>query len=83
MKKIFNKGLALKIIEQDDGAIIFNKKTGEYFQTNELGKLIIEMYISKLSLEQIANNISTEYDIPHSQAKLDIKNFLNDFLDVR
>lgn len=83
MKKIINKRQNLKIINQDDGAIIFDKKTGEYFQTNELGKLICEMYNSKLSLDQITHNISKEYNIPLSQAKKDVKNFWDYFMNMR
>lgn len=83
MKKIIDRRQNLKIINQDDGAIIFDKKTGEYFQTNELGKTICEMYNSKLSLDQIAHNISKDYNIPLLQAKNDVENFWDYFIKMR
>lgn len=83
MKKIYKRKRSLKIINQDDGAIIFDKKTGEYFQTNELGKTVCEMYISKLSLEQIANYISDNYDVTYSQALLDVEDFFENFIYTR
>lgn len=83
MKKIFKRKKSLKIINQDDGAIIFDKNTGEYFQTNELGKAICEMYISKLSPEQIAKHISNNYDVTYSQALLDVEVFFDNFIYMR
>lgn len=83
MKKIFKRKKSLKIINQDDGAIIFDKNTGEYFQTNELGKAICEMYISKLSPEQIAKHISKNYDVTYSQALLDVEGFFDNFIYMR
>lgn len=82
IKKIMSRH-KLKIVKQDTGAIIFDKVTGEYFQTNEVGKYICEMYVSGLSIEQIAINISKNYDISLATATEDVTTFLNEFINLR
>lgn len=71
---MFNKGSKsrLKIIKQDNGAIVFDKNQGIYFQTNDVGVKILE-YKSE---EEIVSAISVAYSIEIDVAKQDVKDFI-------
>lgn len=54
---MFNKGSKsrLKIIKQDNGAIVFDKNQGVYFQTNDVGVKILELLSKNKSEEDIVS----------------------------
>ncbi|WP_319796187.1 PqqD family protein [Streptococcus vestibularis] len=75
---IFNKEskTRLKIIKQDNGAIVFDKDQGIYFQTNEVGVKILELLSKNKNEEDIVSTISDAYSIETDVAKQDVKDFI-------
>lgn len=75
---MFNKGskTRLKIIKQDNGAIVFDKDQGIYFQTNNVGVNILELLSKNKNEEEIVSAISAEYSIETDVAKQDVKDFI-------
>lgn len=75
---MFNKGSKsrLKIIKQDNGAIVFDKNQGVYFQTNDVGVKILELLSKNKSEEDIVSAISGAYSIEIDVAKQDVKDFI-------
>ncbi|AKG40235.1 PqqD family protein [Streptococcus suis] len=75
---MFNKGskTRLKIIKQDNGAIVFDKDQGIYFQTNDVGVNILELLSKNKNEEEIVSAISAEYSIETDVAKQDVKDFI-------
>tara|TARA_B100000900_G_C20299875_1_gene601731 strand:- start:122 stop:376 length:255 start_codon:yes stop_codon:yes gene_type:complete len=72
----FSSNVVLK--ELDDGLIILNFSNGHYLETNQLGKLIIEMIKDGKALKNIFETISTEYLVDRNIIEEDIKNFIED-----
>ena len=75
---MFNKEskTRLKIIKQDNGAIVFDKDQGIYFQTNEVGVKILELLSKNKNEEDIVSTISDAYSIENDVAKQDVKDFI-------
>lgn len=75
---MFNKEskTRLKIIKQDNGAIVFDKDQGIYFQTNEVGVKILELLSKNKNEEDIVITISDAYSIETDVAKQDVKDFI-------
>lgn len=75
---MLNKGSKsrLKIIKQDNGAIVFDKNQGIYFQTNDVGVKILELLSKNKSEEEIVSAISVAYSIEIDVAKQDVKDFI-------
>lgn len=75
---MFNKEYKtrLKIIKQDNGAIVFDKDQGIYFQTNEVGVKILELLSKNKNEEDIVSTISDAYSIETDVAKQDVKDFI-------
>ena len=75
---MFNKEskTRLKIIKQDNGAIVFDKDQGIYFQTNEVGVKILELLSKNKNEEDNVSTISDAYSIETDVAKQDVKDFI-------
>ena len=75
---MFNKEskTRLKIIKQDNGAIVLDKDQGIYFQTNEVGVKILELLSKNKNEEDIVSTISDAYSIETDVAKQDVKDFI-------
>lgn len=75
---MFNKEskTRLKIIKQDNGAIVFDKDQEIYFQTNEVGVKILELLSKNKNEEDIVSTISDAYSIETDVAKQDVKDFI-------
>lgn len=73
---------SIKIVKQDNGAVVFDKSTGVYFQTNDVGVYILECLSKCISIEVITEEIANKFDIDIKQAKLDVKEFLNSLRKV-
>lgn len=75
---MFNKEskTRLKIIKPDNGAIVFDKDQGIYFQTNEVGVKILELLSKNTNEEEIVSTISDAYSIETDVAKRDVKDFI-------
>ena len=75
---MFNKEskTRLKIIKQDNGAIVFDKDQGIYFQTNEVGVKILELLSKNKNASDIVSTISDAYSIETDVAKQDVKDFI-------
>lgn len=75
---MFNKGTKsrLKIIKQVNGAIVFDKDQGIYFQTNDVGVTILELLSKNKSEEEIIRTLSVMYSIEIEVAKQDVKDFI-------
>ena len=75
---MFNKEskTRLKIIKQDNGAIVFDKDQGIYFQTNEVGVKILELLSKNKNEEDIVSTISDAYSLETDVAKQDVKDFI-------
>lgn len=59
MKKQISK--AIKIVKQDNGAVVFDKDTGMYLQTNDVGVCILEKLSESYTVEKIVKNILAIY----------------------
>ena len=53
----------------------FDPQTGESFQLNASAKFIITLHQQELSVEVIAQRLSTEFNIPFEQAITDVLEF--------
>lgn len=75
---VFNKLFKreLKIIKQENGAVVFDKKQGIYFQTNDVGVKILELLAKNKTESEIIEHIVNEYSIEYSLAEQDVKEFM-------
>lgn len=60
-----------------DGAVLLDIKQGLCFSLNPVGAKIWEMLKSEHSLDQIANALSQEFQVPRAQIEADIAEFLD------
>lgn len=66
----------LKIINQDNGAVVFDKTRGIYFQTNDIGIFILNLINENKDIDEISSRISSIFGISIEEASTDVKNFI-------
>ena len=81
--KIFSKKHKLEIKKIENGAIVFDKSKGYYFQTNEIGVKILLMLSENMSEEEIAISLSKEFKEDLANIKEDILLFMNSLKESR
>ena len=81
--KIISKKHKLEIKKIENGAIVFDKSTGDYFQTNEIGVTILLMLSENMSEEEIAISLSKEFKEDLANIKEDILLFMNSLKESR
>lgn len=77
MFNCFKRKRKLKIIKQENGAIVFDKKQGIYFQTNDVGLKILELISNNMEMEEIISMVSEEYKLDFDTAEQDVKDFMS------
>lgn len=80
MKGLFKR--KLKIVKQDNGAVVFDKTRGGYFQTNDVGLSILNLLNENKTIDDISINISNMFEISLDQAKTDVKEFVDSLREV-
>ncbi|WP_254907319.1 MULTISPECIES: PqqD family protein [unclassified Enterococcus] len=66
----------LTIIDQDGGALVFDKSRGIYFQVNMAGAVLIRELINGKSVEELIAKLETVFSLHHEQATSDVSDFL-------
>lgn len=65
----------LKIIEQDNGAMIFDKSRGIYFQVNHCGTILIKGLGKGKTREELITEIENTFGLENIQAEKDVDEF--------
>lgn len=73
---LFKRKIELKITEQENGAIVFDKTHGVYFQTNNVGTCIIQLVSLGKNADEITDEIAAKFNISREQAETDVNEFL-------
>lgn len=73
---------SIKIVRQDNGAVVFDKSTGIYFQTNDVGVYILECLSKDTNIKSIIEKIVSEFGINTKQAESDVKEFIKSLREV-
>ena len=76
--KINSENVTYRII--DGEALILNLKTGEYYSLSQSGTFIWKFLGEKITLEELADKLSQEYDINKNVAISDTKALLKDLI---
>ena len=66
----------LKIISQDDGAIVLDKSRGIYFQVTASGVSMLEGLSKGLTIEELALQLETSFSLDKAQAETDVAEFM-------
>ncbi|WP_445448481.1 PqqD family protein [Enterococcus faecalis] len=66
----------LKIISQDDGAIVLDKSREIYFQVNASGVSMLEGLSKGLTIEELALQLETSFSLDKAQAETDVAEFM-------
>lgn len=66
----------LKIISQDDGAMVFDKSRGIYFQVNASGVTMLEGLGKGMTMEELVEELENSFSLDYTQAKSDVQEFL-------
>ncbi len=74
---LFKRQVDLKIIPQDDGAIVFDKTRGIYFQTNNVGVFILSKLSEQKKEREIIDLVAEEFGIEKTQSEADVKDFMS------
>lgn len=79
MKKIKRE---LKIIEQDNGAMIFDKRRGIYFQVNHVGRLLIQGLGEGKTRNELVAELENNFGLESANAENDVNEFLSMLREV-
>ena len=67
----------LKIMEQENGAVIFEKNRGIYFQVNHVGRILIERLIEGKTKNDLVAELEKTFGLERANAENDVKEFLS------
>lgn len=71
------KEIKLKIIEQDNGAMVFDKSRGVYFQVNHVGKLLLVELGEGKSRNELVAELEKTFALEKASAENDVDEFLS------
>ncbi|WP_028517894.1 PqqD family protein [Ruminococcus flavefaciens] len=74
---LFKRKIELKITEQENGAIVFDKTHGVYFQTNNVGTFILQQLSGGKNSAEITDAVAENFNIDRTQAETDVNEFLD------
>ena len=74
MKK---KKKKLKIINQDEGAMVLDKSRGIYFQVNATGVLMLEGLSKGMTVKELALELEKTFFLDKKQAEIDVNQFMD------
>ncbi|MED3801034.1 PqqD family protein [Lysinibacillus xylanilyticus] len=72
----------LKIIEQDNGAMIFDKKRGVYYQVNDVGRLLIKGLGEGKTRNELVAELEKTFGLESANAENDVNEFLSMLREV-
>ncbi|MNN35382.1 hypothetical protein D3C81_1492320 [compost metagenome] len=72
----------LKIIEQDNGAMIFDKRRGIYFQVNHVGRILIIGLSEGKSRNELVAKLENTFGLESANAENDVNEFLSMLREV-
>ncbi|EPP0902208.1 PqqD family protein [Enterococcus termitis] len=67
----------LKIINQDDGAMVLDKSRGIYFQVNAAGVIMLEGLSRGMTMDELVKKLENTFSIDYAQAKTDVNEFID------
>lgn len=72
----------LKIMEQENGAVIFEKNRGIYFQVNHVGRFLIERLIEGKNKNDLVAELEKTFGLERENAENDVNEFLSMLREV-
>jgi hypothetical protein len=60
----------------DDGGVILNVESGDYFQVNSSGRLIWETLAGGAQRQELVDKLALDFQLSHEQASADVDSFL-------
>ncbi|HCN74756.1 PqqD family protein [Pseudolactococcus plantarum] len=67
----------LKIINQDEGAMVLDKSRGIYFQVNATGVLMLEGLSKGMTVKELALELEKTFFLDKKQAEIDVNQFMD------
>ena len=61
-----------------DELVMMDIEKGKYFSLNQVATVIWDMLEQPLTLEEICNNLTSEYDVDPAQCKKEVETHLNE-----
>jgi hypothetical protein len=58
--------------DTDDGMVLLNERTGQYFQLNPSGALVLTALVNGMQIQQAARLLTHRYAITHERTVTDI-----------
>lgn len=73
---------SLEVIEQAGGAVLFDRHSGKYLQTNQVGSELIRGLLAGKSVDAMRLQISENYGISIETVTQDTSVFLNELVKL-
>ena len=70
------------IMNNENNLFIYNKDNDELYETNEIGKLIIEMLLKNYSMAEILENLAKEFNATEEDIIEDVSQFIDELIDL-
>lgn len=67
----------LKIINQDEGAMVLDKSRGIYFQVKATGVLMLEGLSKGMTVKELALELEKTFFLDKKQAEIDVNQFMD------
>ena len=69
-------------MEQENGAVIFEKNIGVYFQVNHVGRILIERLIEGKTKNDLVAELEKTFGLERANAENDVNEFLSMLREV-
>ncbi len=76
MPKQFEISPDVRHVTDRDGTTLLDVKKGVYYAVNSVAARIWSLLVEKLDVEQIAEHLGNEFDVPREQIRKDIATFV-------
>lgn len=70
------KIVEIKVVPQENGAMLLDKHRGIYFQVNDVGLIVFKGLANNKSMQELVEEITVMFSIDRKQAEIDVNLFL-------
>lgn len=72
----------LQITRQGDGAVVFDKAKGVYYQVNAVGLQLMKGIADGKTNDELITEVEQKYSLDHAQAEADVSAYLSQLREM-
>jgi hypothetical protein len=70
------------LLDQDGGAVLFDRRSGQYIQLNAVGERVVRGLLDREDLAMVVAQVAADMAVPPERVRADVETFLDDLAEA-